>query len=285
MDRNLVLVTGMSGAGKTSVMNALEDLGYNCIDSFPKELLGSLESLLENEDPRFDRLALSASAQDYLDFMNFFDNLRRPMKIIFVDAQDDELLLRYRFTRRQHPLIVKGEASTLEEAIELERDYFDHLQANMQDTLHIDTSRMTGQALTNAIKHYFKSDETSDFAITFQSFGFKNGMPMDADEIIDVRFLPNPFYEPELRHKTGNDKEVYDYVMTRQATQDFIVRLKNYLDFVFESYKDQQKSHMIVSIGCTGGQHRSVSICNWLYNTYKEQYNCFCSHRDTGNEA
>lgn len=280
MEKNLVLVTGMSGAGKTSAMNALEDLGYNCIDSFPKELLGSLEELLEKGDSRYDKLALSVSAQDYLDFMNYFDNLRRPMKIIFVDASDDELLLRYRFTRRQHPLIVQNKAATLEEAIELERDYFDHLQRNMQDTLHIDTSKMNQQALGNAVKYYFKNEEDSDFSVTFQSFGFKNGVPMDADEIIDVRFLPNPFYEPELRSKTGNDSEVYNYVMSRQETRDFTETLKNYLDFVFSSYQKQQKNHMIVSVGCTGGQHRSVSIANWLYDHYKDQYRCFKAHRD-----
>lgn len=284
MDKSIILVTGMSGAGKTSVMNALEDLGYNCIDSFPKELVASLENLIEQGDPRFDKLALSVSAQDYLDFVNFFDNLKRPLKIIFVDASDDELLLRYRFTRRQHPLIVQKQAATLEEAIELERDYFDHLQRNMQDTLHIDTSKLSMQALGNSIKHYFKNEEESDFAVTFQSFGFKNGVPMDADEIIDVRFLPNPFYEPELRSKTGNDAEVYNYVMSRQETRDFTKILKDYLDFVFNSYEKQQKNHMIVSVGCTGGQHRSVSIANWLYDQYKDQYRCFKSHRDIASE-
>lgn len=107
---------------------------------------------------------------------------------------------------------------------------------------------------------------------------------MDADSVIDVRFLPNPFYEPELRNKTGNNKEVYDYVMEKEETKQFIKYLKDYLDYVFKCYDEQNKSHMIVSIGCTGGQHRSVSICNWLFDQYKTQYQCFKSHRDIGGE-
>ncbi|UNT96836.1 RNase adapter RapZ [Allobaculum mucilyticum] len=285
MEKQLVLITGMSGAGKTSAMNALADLGYNAIDNFPKELLGSLETLMESDDPAYDRLALSASSQDYVDFMNFFDALNRPLKVIFVDASDDELLLRYRFTRRLHPLLVKSEASTLEEAIELERDSFRNLEENMKDTLHIDTTRLTPQALVNTLKSYFRNPTEPEFAITFQSFGFKHGLPMDADEIIDVRFLPNPFYEPELKGLTGNDEKVYKYVMEREETREFARRLKNYLDFVFEAYRSQNKNHMIVAIGCTGGQHRSVSICNWLTEQYKGQFKTYKFHRDAARES
>lgn len=284
MDKTIVLVTGMSGAGKTSAMNALEDLGYYCIDSFPSELLSDLETLIEQGDPKYDRLAFAVNAQDYLKFMNFFDALNRPIQVVFVDASDEELLLRYRFTRRQHPMITMNLATTLEDAIELERDYFDHLQNNMNNTIHIDTTRMTGQALSNTVRHYFNSEKDDRFAVTFQSFGFKNGLPMDADLVIDVRFLPNPFYEPALRSKTGNDKEVFDYVMEREETQDFAKRLKDYLDFVLKSYKDQQKSHTIISVGCTGGQHRSVSVANWLYDQYKDEYRCYKTHRDIGED-
>lgn len=284
MEKNLILVTGMSGAGKTSAMNALADLGYNCIDNFPKELLSSLESLLEKENPCYDKLALTASSADYVDFMNFFDALNRPVKIIYVDASDDELLLRYRFTRRQHPLMISGQASTLEDAIELERDQFNHLEESSKATLHIDSTKLTQQALGNQIKHYFKNPMEPEFAITFQSFGFKNGVPMDADEMIDVRFLPNPFYEPALKTKTGNDKDVYDYVMNRQETKQYTEKLKAYLDLVFESYSKSHKTHMIVAIGCTGGQHRSVSVCNWLYDQYKDKYKVFKLHRDLPGE-
>ncbi len=279
-EKALVLITGMSGAGKTSAMNALADLGYNCIDHYPKELLPALEQLMESSDPQYDRLALSASSQDYVDFMNFFDTLKRPLQVVFVDASDEELLLRYRFTRRMHPLLVSKQASTLEEAIELERDSFKSLEENMKDTLHLDTTRLTPQALVNILKPYFKNQSEPEFAITFQSFGFKHGLPMDADIVIDVRCLPNPFYEPGLKKLTGNDERVYKYVMEREETREYIDRLSKYLDFVFDSYRVQNKNHMIVAIGCTGGQHRSVSVCNWLFDHYKEDYKAFKSHRD-----
>lgn len=284
MNENIIIVTGMSGAGKSSAMNALEDLGYYCIDNFPKELLCDLEKLLE-EETKYQNIAFAVSAVDYVYFVNYFENISKHMQIIFLDCNDDELLLRYRFTRRQHPMISNNLATTLEEAIEMERDYFDHLQENAKSTLHIDTTKLTTAALATRVRNRFKkSQKNAEFTLTFQSFGFKHGMPMDADSVIDVRFLPNPFYDQNLRNKTGNNKEVYDYVMEKEETKQFIGKLKTYLDFVFKSYDEQNKSHMIVSIGCTGGQHRSVSICNWLYDQYKDQYRCFKSHRDIGDD-
>ena len=282
MNRKIVLVTGMSGAGKSSAMNALEDMGYYCIDNFPKELLPQLDELLATRSSQYPYVALSVSALDYLDFVTYFKNLTEPISIVFLDCSNEELLLRYRFTRRHHPMIASNKATTLEEAIEIERDLFDHLQESAGDTIHIDTTKLSSAALAKRIRHRFQKFQSTPFTITFQSFGFKHGVPMDADMVIDVRFLPNPFYEPDLREKTGNQKEVYDYVMKKPETQDFILRLKDYADFVFTSYAAQNKSHMIVAIGCTGGQHRSVSICNWLYDTYKDQYTCFKSHRDIG---
>ncbi len=281
MNQKIVLVTGMSGAGKSSAMNALEDMGYYCIDNFPKELLPELEKLLEKET-NYQYVALSVSALDYLNFVTYFKNMAVPISIVFLDCNDDALLLRYRFTRRHHPMITSQKATTLEEAIEMERDLFNQLQEGAPDMIHIDTTKLTPSALASRIRHRFKTQEESQFTITFQSFGFKHGVPMDADMVIDVRFLPNPFYEPDLRDKTGNQEEVYSYVMDKKETQDFIARLKSYLDFVFLNYDAQNKNHMIVAIGCTGGQHRSVSICNWAYDTYKKQYHCFKSHRDIG---
>lgn len=284
MVEKIVLVTGMSGAGKSSAMNALEDMGYYCIDNFPKELLDDLENLLKKEEKKYRYIAFSVSAIDYQSFVDYFDNINCPLQILFLDCSDETLLLRYRFTRRQHPMIANGLASTLEDAIEIERDFLDLLQENSQNTIHIDTTKLSTSALANRVMHRFKSAQKSVFTITFQSFGFKHGNPMDADMVIDVRFLPNPFYDPSLRDKTGNQKEVYDYVMEKEETKEFIGRLKNYCDFVFSSYEKQNKSHIIIAVGCTGGQHRSVSICNWLYSTYKDTYRCFKSHRDIGAE-
>ena len=282
MENKIVLVTGMSGAGKSSAMNALEDLGYYCMDNFPKELLDNLEDLLRKDESHYKNVALSVSAIDYQAFVSYFENINRDLQILFLDCSDEELLLRYRFTRRQHPKIVNHLATTLEDAIEVERDFLDHLQENSQNTIHIDTTKLSTSALASRVLHRFKSAQRSVFTVTFQSFGFKHGVPLDADMVIDVRFLPNPFYDPLLRDKTGNQKEVYDYVMDKPETQEFIVKLKDYCDFVFSQYEKQNKSHMIVAIGCTGGQHRSVSICNWLYDEYKDTYRCFKSHRDIG---
>lgn len=280
MDKQIVLITGMSGAGKSSAMKALEDLGFNCIDNYPKILLPALEELLASKDPAYDRLALSVSSHDYIDFVNFFDAKDHPLTVVFIDASDEELLLRYRFTRRLHPLILSGVASTVEDAIEIERDSFKLLEETMKDTIHIDTTRLTPQALVNMLRPYFKNQSEPEFGITFQSFGFKHGLPLDADIVIDVRFLANPFYEPELKRLTGNDASVYQYVMEREETKRFMERLVSYLDFVFQSYSEQNKNHMTVAIGCTGGQHRSVSVTNYLYEHYKDQYKAFKSHRD-----
>ncbi|WP_301095094.1 RNase adapter RapZ, partial [Faecalibaculum rodentium] len=223
---------------------------------------------------------LSVSAADYTSFVNYFDNIAKDLQIIFLDCSDEELLLRYRFTRRQHPMIASGQATTLEDAIEMERMSFNQILANMNNTFHLDTTKLSSQALINRVRHRFKSTDRPEFTVTFQSFGFKHGMPMDADMVLDVRFLPNPFYEPSLRNKTGNDKEVYDYVMESRDTQEYIRRTGEMLDYVLEQYDKQNKSNMIISVGCTGGQHRSVSIANWLYDRYKDKYRCFKSHRD-----
>lgn len=281
MSKSIVLLTGMSGAGKTSAMNALEDMGYYCIDNFPKELLQELETLLKEKD-KYKFVALSVSAIDYMYFVNFFDAISKKISIIYLDASDEELLLRYRFTRRQHPLIANGLAPTVEDAIEMERTYFDRVSEYQLSSLHIDTTKMSTGELYKRIQNRFQVNMESNFTITFQSFGFKHGLPMDADVVIDARFLPNPFYDPALRNKTGNDKDVYDYVMEAEETKQFIVKLKDYYDFVFKSYASQNKAHMIVAVGCTGGQHRSVSICNWMYDQYKTTYHCLKSHRDIG---
>ena len=245
-------------------------------------MLDNLEDLLRKDESHYKNVALSVSAIDYQAFVSYFENINRDLQILFLDCSDEELLLRYRFTRRQHPMIVNHLATTLEDAIEVERDFLDHLQENSQNTVHIDTTKLSTSALASRVLHRFKSAQRSVFTVTFQSFGFKHGVPLDADMVIDVRFLPNPFYDPLLRDKTGNQKEVYDYVMDKPETQEFIVKLKDYCDFVFSQYEKQNKSHMIVAIGCTGGQHRSVSICNWLYDEYKDTYRCFKSHRDIG---
>ncbi|MDD7280987.1 MAG: RNase adapter RapZ [Erysipelotrichaceae bacterium] len=281
MKKNIVLITGMSGAGKSSSVNALEDMGYYCIDNLPKELLPEFKKVILESDI-YSKIALSVSAIHYLWFYNAFKDMNVNLRVLILDAQDDELLLRYRFTRRLHPLIAFHMADTLEEAINKERSYFQQVNLEAEHLIRIDTTNMSSSELANRIRNRFKMELETGLAITFQSFGFKKGVPMDADMIIDVRFLKNPFYVDELKHKTGNDFDVYQYVMKDNLTIEFCQQLKAMLDLVFKEYNQQNRSQIIIAIGCTGGQHRSVSVCNWLYDAYKQSYRCFKSHRDIG---
>lgn len=278
-EQNVLLVTGMSGAGKTTAMGVLEDMGYHCIDQFPVQLLSSLGEIINAKpDPRYSNIALATTAMDYPKFLNYFENIGCNVRVIFLDASNEKLLLRYKFTRRHHPMMMDGKANTLEEAIEVERDMFDSL--NERAVLHIDTTKLSQQELKNILMEKFSLASKPIFSISFVSFGFKHGVPLDADFIFDVRFLPNPYYVDELKEKTGDDKEVYDYVMKFDETKEVLKKLQGLLDFVFRQYKIEGKSHVTVCIGCTGGHHRSVSVTNWLFDYYKSQYHCFKSHRD-----
>lgn len=278
-EQNVVLITGMSGAGKTTAMGVLEDMGYHCIDNFPVQLIESLGKIINAKpDPRYTNIALATTAQDYPKFLQYFENLDVHIHIVFLDASNEKLLLRYKFTRRHHPMMLFGKAKTLEEAIEIERDMFNALNENA--VLHIDTTKMGSGELKNVLMEKLTLNQRPRFSISFVSFGFKHGVPMDVDLVFDVRFLPNPYYIEELREQTGDNAPVYDYVMGFDQTKDFIRQLKSFLDFVFTQYKSQNKNHITVGIGCTGGHHRSVSVTNWLYSHYKDQYHCYKSHRD-----
>ena len=277
--KNIVLVTGMSGAGKTSAMNIFEDMGYHCIDNFPVQLISSLGHLInEQNDQRYSNIALATNAVDYMQFLNYFENIDMTVNVVFLDASNEELLLRYRFTRRHHPMLLFSRAKTLEEAIEVERDLFNRL--NERAVLHIDTTKMGLQQLRTLLYSRLSFKVKPEFTISFMSFGFKHGLPIDADIVCDVRFLPNPYYIDELKEKTGDDQEVYDYVMKFDETKEFCRRLHDYIDYVLTQYEKQKRSHLTIAVGCTGGHHRSVTIANWLHDLYKDRYQCFLSHRD-----
>lgn len=278
-EQNVVLITGMSGAGKTTAMGILEDMGYHCIDNFPVQLIESLAKIInDNPNTRYQNIALATTAVDYPKFLQYFENMDLNVQVVFLDASNEKLLLRYKFTRRHHPMMMINKANTLEEAIEVERDMFNVL--NERALLHIDTSKMDQQTLKTALNEKLSYHHADIFSISFVSFGYKHGLAMDVDVLIDVRFLPNPYYVEELKDLTGDDQAVYDYVLSFDQSKEFIRHLKDFLDYVFVQYKNEKKNHLTVGIGCTGGHHRSVSITNWLYSHYKDQYHCYKAHRD-----
>ena len=277
--QNVLLVTGMSGAGKTTTMGILEDMGYHCIDQFPVQLLSSLSEIINTDpDPRYVNLALATTAMDYPKFLNTFANIGVNVRVIFLDASDEKLLLRYKFTRRHHPMLMLQKANTLEEAIEMERDMFENL--NRESIMHIDTTQLSHANLKATLMEKLELNSAQIFSVSFVSFGYKYGVPLDADLIFDMRFLPNPFYVDELKDLTGDDSAVYEYVIEKAETKELLKHITQYLDFCFSAYAKENKNHLTVGIGCTGGKHRSVSVANWLYMHYQEKYHCFKSHRD-----
>lgn len=279
MSKKVVLVSGMSGAGKTSATGILEDMGYHCIDQYPVQLLGLLVDLIDTStDPRYSNVALATSLKDFPEFYHAFKGAEIDVRVLFLDASNEVLLHRYKSTRRTHPFLISNIANTLEEAISIERSDFQSLKD--QSVISVDTTFLSSSELKSKIEKYFALSSTPVFTISFISFGYKHGVPLDADLMIDVRFLPNPYWEVSLRPYSGNDECVYNYVMDSEETQEFIVKLKDFLDYAFKQYVKEGKNHFTVAIGCTGGQHRSVTITNYLYDTYKDIYKCYKEHRD-----
>ena len=278
MKKKVILISGLSGAGKTSVSNILEDLGYLCIDQFPSKLIKPLLDLIENdESAKYERVWITVPLMDLEDYFDVLDNLHIDSKLILLDADQRVLLNRYKFTRRIHPLLVGNVADTLEEAIGIEKEVIAKYEEKFEV---IDTTNLGQSELRQIVESMISAESRDKFTISFESFGFKNGIASDADLVFDVRFLDNPFYFEELKHKTGNDKEVYDFVMSKERTKEYLNYLLSYLDYSFKMYTREGKRHLTVAVGCTGGQHRSASLVNYLYDHYKEQYNCLKKHRD-----
>jgi len=279
MKNRIILVSGMSGAGKTTAMGILEDMGYHCMDQFPVKLLPNLLEMIALEsDTRFHNLALSTNLVDFNEFKNTLGVLDIDLQILILESSNQELLKRYKFTRRTHPMLLSNIATTLEDGIQIERERLSKLKE--QNCLVVDTSFLNATELKQRLNKVFAINNRASFSISFISFGYKNGLPMDADLLFDVRFLPNPYWVEALRSKSGNDQEVFDYVMTDKETKRFIKKLKPFLDYAFKQYIKEGKNHFTVGIGCTGGMHRSVSIVNWLFDEYGKKYHCFKEHRD-----
>lgn len=277
--KRLAIISGVSGAGKTTASNYLEDKGYRCIDQYPLKLIKELIDLIENDDSfEYDRVALSISLNDLQQYASILSNGNFKVTLILIDADKDVLINRYKFTRRIHPLLVNNVADTLSEAIDIEKSI---LEKYRKMGVVIDTSKISSVQFRKQIDKALNDLDDKNLSLSFESFGFKNGVPEDCDNIFDVRFLDNPFYDPDLKTKTGNDKEVKDFVLSKPLTKEYIKKLIDYVDFMVKSYEqNEEKRHLTICVGCTGGQHRSVVITNYLYDYYKKKYVCHLKHRE-----
>lgn len=282
----LVIVTGMSGAGRTEAMHAFEDLGYFCVDNLPASLIGELLAItgLPGQPNEHRRLAVVCDARN----RDFFSSLMGELKalkdqgidyrVLFLDAADEKLIARYKSSRRRHPLCADG--ASIAQGIQRERDLLFSLREGAHHV--IDTTSMLPPQLKATIRALFApGEERAGLAVTVYSFGFKHGAPLDADLVIDVRFLPNPYYDPELRPLTGLDAPVRDFVMYRKETEDFMICWKALLDCVMPGYVSEGKQQLAIAVGCTGGQHRSVALAESTGEYLKQKgYRVSVAHRD-----
>lgn len=279
-----VVVTGMSGSGKRTAMKMLEDVGFYCVDNLPVPLIEKFVELIATPNSEINKVALGLDVradQPFGDAQCILDKLKENgylFEILFMDASDAVLLKRYKETRRMHPLSLEGR---VEEGVHKERDILQGIKRKADYV--IDTSNLLTRELKEEIDHIFvRNEEYNSLMVTILSFGFKNGIPADADLVFDVRFLPNPFYIDELKHKTGNDKEVQDYVMNFPEALVFLNKLTDMLDFLIPNYIKEGKHQLVIGIGCTGGKHRSVTLANELYVKMKDHgnYGVKLYHRD-----
>lgn len=285
---DLVIVTGMSGAGRTEAMHVLEDLGFYCVDNLPANLIENMIDLNfeTSDDSAMKKLALVCDARngDYFKtLISELDSLAEKgigYKVLFLDAQDEKLVSRYKSSRRRHPLFLEG--TTIAQGIQRERTMLMELKDRADFV--IDTTNMLPQKLRDTIRSLFASgNERKGLAVTVYSFGFKHGAPTDADLVIDVRFLPNPYYDQDLRALTGLDSAVRDFVMLRDETIEFLHRWQDLLDVLMPGYVKEGKQQLAIAVGCTGGQHRSVALAEATGDYLKAKgYRVSVAHRDLG---
>lgn len=279
---NIVIITGMSGAGKTVAVQSFEDMGYYCIDNMPPNLVPTFIQLAQGTQ-KFDKLALVMDLRSQLFFEEIHDTLEYIDKktsietqILYLNATDEELVSRYKESRRSHPLAQQGR---IIDGITRERQFLD--QIRMRANVYLDTTDTTPRELRQKLMKEFGDKKTQPFRVELVSFGFKNGLPIDSDLAMDVRFLPNPYYDENLRELRGTDKPVYDYVMNQTETEDFYVRFMDLLEFSLPGYRREGKSSLTVSIGCTGGHHRSVALVERIAKQLEaDGYSVNVTHRD-----
>lgn len=280
----------MSGAGKSTAMKMMEDMGYFCIDNLPIMLFDNFMESFGDSHSAQNKVAIGMDVRSGADFEDLEFTLQRmkykeiPYEILYLDADDKELIKRYKETRRIHPL-ANGER--IEKGLEREREKIAFLKKNADYI--IDTSKLLTRELKTELERIFVNDEEfKSMMITILSFGFKYGIPSDSDMVMDVRFLPNPYYDVELRPKTGNDKEIQEFVMKYPEATEFIDKLEDLIQFLIPQYISEGKNQLVISIGCTGGKHRSVTLANELYkrlNGEERDYGLKIEHRDLSKDA
>lgn len=278
-----VVVTGMSGAGKRTAMKMLEDAGFYCVDNLPAALISTFVELITLPKSEITKVALGLDVRSDKSFEQIsqtLDDMKRSgleYEILFMDASDEILIKRYKESRRMHPI----EGSSTKESIQKERRILQGICGRADYV--IDTSNLLTRELKEELDRIFvKNEAYNSLMVQIMSFGFKHGIPLEADLVFDVRFLPNPFYIDELKKKTGKDREVRDYVMSFPEAEIFLTKLSDMIQFLIPNYVKEGKYRLVVCIGCTGGKHRSVTLANALYERLKDQgdYGLTIMHRD-----
>ena len=281
-----IIISGLSGAGKTSALHVLEDIGYYCVDNIPASLLSTLYTLClnsTNETMKRAAVVVDVRGNDNYEQMNNqiedFKKSHSDVKILFIDARSDIVIMRYKETRRKHPLSDRLRDGTVTEAVEFEKALLTPVKRAAD--YHINTTHMSIKQMRERVIILFMEDFTKSLTLTFMSFGFKFGIPLEADIVFDVRCLPNPFYIPELKMLTGLDSSVRNYVLCSNDTQQFLKRTLDLLDFSVPLYYKEGKSELVVGVGCTGGKHRSVTVARALQEHFQSLgYKSVVSHRD-----
>jgi len=273
----------MSGAGKSTVLKMLEDLGYFCVDNLPPALIGKFADICFSPDSGINNVALGIDVRGGEFFTELFEEIDKlkadeyNINLVFMEASDEVLIKRFKETRRRHPLVHDGR---IEEGIARERIILE--EAKRRSNYIIDSSSLLTRELKNEIYKIFIEGKSYDnLIVTVLSFGYKYGIPSDSDLVFDVRFIPNPFYVHELRSKTGNEQEVQDYVMKWDVAREFLAKLLDMIRFLLPKYVQEGKNQLVISIGCTGGKHRSVTLANKLHDLLQDDdYSVNIYHRD-----
>lgn len=284
----MVIVTGMSGAGKSTALNVLEDEGYYCVDNMPIALIPKFAELAAGQEKGYSNIALGIDIRsggalgELAAVLEEMSDRHYSFKILYLDSSDEVLVKRYKETRRTHPL---AKDDRVDRAIAMERARMQFLKK--QADYIIDTSQMLTRELKQELEKIFvMGGSYTNLFVTVLSFGFKYGIPVDADLVFDVRFLPNPYYVESLKELTGNDAEIREYVMGFPAAQTFLEKLDDLVEFLLPNYVQEGKNSLVIAIGCTGGKHRSVTLANALAGRLKKgEYGCKVEHRDIDKDS